>query len=89
MRLVDTGNINNPSLIVLEEIGCEISISPSDEENDLGFWVAKIDGHEFVAGDPLALLGLVTLWKYRGVNWRRPGDEDIYGRVIDETFGDG
>ena len=49
-------NTHNPALITLSELGCSVSILPSDVEGELGFWRAEIDDAEFVADDPLALL---------------------------------
>ncbi|MDD9946327.1 MAG: hypothetical protein OXU20_35105 [Myxococcales bacterium] len=88
MRLVDAPNTYNPALLALKQLGCELRVIPSDDQNDIGLWSARLDGAEFVAGDPLALLGLVALWQHRGVSWKRPDDEDLYDTLLEEAYPD-
>ena len=85
----------NPSLITLREKGYEIGMygptyddGEEPKEEHMGNWWANKDSHEFVAGTPLELLGLVALWEARGDDWCRDNDPDIYSKILDETSTD-
>ena len=45
------------------------------------FWAIK-DGRDFIARDPVALLGLVQIWEEYGEEWQRKGHD--YGDIQDE-----
>jgi len=86
-RLVDAPNVENPCLLVLDSLGYEIGIYPPDDGSEgLGHWYARKDEREFIAGDPLALLGLVSLWLHRGDDWKSGEDEDLQTKIIDQTY---
>ncbi len=94
-RLGDAANTHNPALITLKENGYELGIYPPDEDeekvdvsHEIGFWWAKKQGHEFIAGDPLSLLGLVYIWEHRGDNWRNDDDIDMFDQLLTEVYGD-
>ena len=97
-RLVDTMGTHNPALITLKENGYELGIYPptnedgevdmSPESGVVGIWWAKKQGHEFNADDPLALLGLVSIWEHRGDIWRSDDDIDVYDQLMTEIYGD-
>jgi len=69
---------HNPALLVLESHGYRLGIHPptydaGEEKNhdDIGFWFAVKGNQEFIASDPLSLLGLVSIWESRGNDWPR------------------
>ncbi|TGN99788.1 hypothetical protein PN36_33495 [Candidatus Thiomargarita nelsonii] len=93
--MVDAMNTHNPALITLKEMGYELGIYPPefDEEvevpqTEVGHWWAKKHLHEFVAGDPLSLLGIISIWEHRGDNWINENDVDISDQLLSETYGD-
>ena len=100
-RLVDAMNTHNPSLIALREKGYDLGVYADDSEDEdsnstdgqassetAGYFWARKEDHEFVAGDPLALLGLVAVWEHRGDLWRSDTDADVYGELMENTYGD-
>ena len=96
-RLIDTMGTHNPALITLKEKGYELGIDPPTNEDGevdmspesgVGFFWAKKQEHEFVAGDPLTLLGLVSIWEHRGDIWRRDDDIDVDYQLMTEVYGD-
>lgn len=94
-RIVDAPNTHNPALIALREKGYVLGIYPPDEPDhgegprtEIGHWFARSGDREFVAGDPLALLGLAALWEHRGDNWRRVGDPDIDDEIVAAAYPD-
>ncbi len=92
-RLVDACNTWNPALLVIREKGYHIGIyeptydegeKPSDD--DRGHFYARKASHEFVAGDPLSLLGLITIWESRGEDWSRDDDPEILFDIEEEPW---
>ena len=95
MRLIDAPNTHNPALMVLRSKGYTLSLvpptyDPGEEPDcgDLGHIRAEMNGREFIAGDGLALLGLVALWESRGDVWRDENDSDVLTELISETYSD-
>lgn len=85
----------NPALLVLEANGYELGIYPpsydeGEEPRDdaIGFWFARRDGKEFVAGDPLSLLGVASICEQRGDAWPSPNDRDLYDELLEKHFPD-
>jgi hypothetical protein len=72
MRITAAGNTEVPAYLVLIAEGYEISMT--DNEN-VGPWFAQKDHNCFSASSPLELLGLVSMAKTRGVNWRATDQE--------------
>lgn len=86
---------HNPALLVLEAKGYELGIYPptydegEEAENEtIGFWYARRDGKEFVAGDPLSLLGIASICEHRGDLWPSPNDRDLYDELLEQHFPD-
>jgi len=89
MKLADAMNTYNPALLTIIRKGFDISLLPSKDDNELGNWRATNDSHDFIASDPLKLLGLISIWEVRGENWqKRPEEEDLYNAILDEAFDD-
>lgn len=87
LRLADSMNTYNAALIALRDKGYRIWLEPDEDDEDLGdFWAHK-DGRDFVAADPLRLLGLVAMWEARGDDWHPTQDEpDVYEEVLAEAY---
>lgn len=87
---------HNPALLAIQNKGFELGIYPptydegeeKGDDGEIGFWFARKSGREFIAGDPLSLLGLVAIWEERGDNWDFRNDHDIYDEVLTKTYGD-
>ena len=41
MRIVDAMNTYNPALHVITALGYALEIDPSNDEDSIGFWIAK------------------------------------------------
>ena len=94
-RLVDAANTHNPALVVLREMGFALGIyeptydeGETRSEDDFGHYYARKGDNEFVAGDPLSLLGLVSIWQQRGEQWRRDDDPFIIMELYEEAWPD-
>lgn len=73
MRIVAAGNTIVPAYLVLLEKGYQVSRLRTDDEVET--WLAIKAGEEFVADDPLMLLGLVSLYEIRQEVWPAPDGE--------------
>ena len=72
-RIAAAGNTVVPALLVLSELGFDVTVRTTPERQ----WVVAIRGEEeFVADDPVTVLGLIKLVEVRTWNWRA-SDVDI------------
>ncbi len=75
MRLATAGNTLNPALLVLKARGYQVRVQRSSAHDGEVLLIATREGNEFVAEDPLYLLGLIALWENRGDDWQTRDDE--------------
>jgi hypothetical protein len=67
-------NVFNTALVVLERKGWALRYDKAQ-----GWWFAKKDGWEFLADDPMQLLGLVAIYEHHA-----PKKKEEYWWKIDE-----
>ncbi len=67
-------NVYNTALVILQRKGFAIRFDEPNEE-----WYAKKDGWDFLAEDPIQLLGLVAIYEHQS-----PPEKDEYWWKIDE-----
>ncbi|WLE99133.1 MAG: hypothetical protein QTN59_09900 [Candidatus Electrothrix communis] len=85
--LSDAPNTYNAALLVIKKKGYNIRIDPSDDEYEIGDWVAYNDERQFFAANPLMLLGLVALFDERGEDWqRKSGEDNLYDAILENTY---
>ena len=65
----------NPALLTLKAKGYSVQQLSSSKDGEVDLLMASRDGNEFVAEDPLYLLGLIALWESRGEAWQTRDDE--------------
>ena len=88
IKIGDAMNTYNGALLTLKARQYNVWLEPGDTEEDSGYWHAQRDEAEFIAFDPLRLLGLVALWEQRGNHWeRKPNEGDIYDELLTQTYG--
>lgn len=75
MRIASAANVEVPAILALESIGFIVSSRIISTEHEM-VWTATGKGDEYVAEDPLSLLGLIKLHEVRGDNWQA-SDDDI------------
>ena len=86
MRLADAMNTYNHALAALEARGYAVYLEPDEREDHLGSFWAIQEQRDFIASDPLRLLGLVAMWELFGNQWHSTATQDIYGRVINASI---
>ena len=76
MRIATAGNTVVPALLTLERLGFTVTLTAAPE----ALCVAKRGDDEYMADDPVAVLGLVKLVEVRGPEWRA-SDQEIDGTL--------
>jgi hypothetical protein len=84
-RLADAGNTYNHAFSIIVEKGYKLFLYPSHGETGFDIWATK-DGRDFIATNPLALLGLIEIWERFGDNWRDQDVSDYYDVLMEKTF---
>ena len=89
--LGDNRNVWNTCLAILRKHGYDLSLHSDDPDADLEdcFWIAKKDGYDLWASDPIQLLGLASIHSYHSPGdpptpywWRIDGPD-----IVDELCG--
>jgi len=87
-RIADAANTYNIALRIIKAKGYRIFVLPHANEEDFDFWAIK-GPRQFAGGDPLRLLGLVTIWENTGDDWQsHMPDNDIYDEVLSRACPD-
>jgi hypothetical protein len=73
VKIASAANTIVPAYLALLEKGYRVSRVGVDEREET--WQALKESEEFVAEDPLTLLGLVALYEMRGTAWQAPDVE--------------
>jgi hypothetical protein len=83
MKLAEAMNTYSPALLVLHQLGFQLTVERPRENQKWRTWVARKDDRTFFASDPLVLLGLVSLWQHRGDSWQmKEGENALYDKLI-------
>jgi hypothetical protein len=77
-------NVYNTALVILERKGWSLRYDKSHE-----WWFAKKDGWEFLADDPMQLLGLVSIFEHHAPKqhaeyWWKIDEPDLLRKFIPE-----
>lgn len=93
-RIADAMNTYQYALTLIYQKGYKIFLVPDVREEYLGeYWAIK-DQRDFIADDPLRLLGLIHIWENFGDEWyenpRFPllNDDKILSRALPDTIAD-
>jgi hypothetical protein len=99
VSIASAGNTGNHALDVLHAKGYSVVVYPDASDNGLNRYWATKDGRDFIAPDPVEVLGLVALWEQFGDDWRDQRvpshhdalmgaafPEDDYASLTDEQF---
>ena len=81
VTIATAGNVLVPAYLALREKGYRVTRVVNRREK-AETWRALKPGAEFIAEDPLSLLGLVSLFETRGVSWQAedPEIDDFFER---------
>lgn len=85
-RIADAMNTYDHALTIIKKKGYKIFLYPDEREEFLGdFWTFD-DERDFIASDPLRLLGLITLWENFGDDWQKTKVKGEYDEILDMAF---
>lgn len=90
-RIADAMNTYNPALRIIQSKAYKIFILPDERDDYLGDYWATKGSRDFIASDPLRLLGIIALWEALGDYWwanDKLGNEDVYDRILTRAFPD-
>ena len=76
-RIAAAGNTVVPALLTLEHLGFNVIVRDSPEVQTV---IAVRGGEEYVADDPIEVLGLIKLIEVRTWNWV-PADSEVDNTV--------
>ena len=84
--LSSTAAADNPSLLVLREMGFELQIRCYKKRNGTAYclYIAMMDDCQFTANSGAELLGLVTLWKTYGREWNKQEPDIMTDIIVNE-----
>jgi len=87
-RIADAMNTYNLALSIIKKKGYKIFALGHSNEETFDFWAVK-GNRQFAGGDPLRVLGLISLWENTGDNWQDfIPEEDLYDTVLSRAFSD-
>jgi hypothetical protein len=80
----------NSALRIIKSKGYKIFLYPDARDEFYGnYWAIK-ENRDFIAEDPLQLLGIITIWETNGDNWSgQIGRENVKDEIICKAFPDG
>ena len=95
VSIIDYLNTYNPALRVIRTKGYKVFLFPDDREEFVGkYWAIK-NNRQFIADDPLRLLGIISIWETYGDEWygarnlrtQTPyEDRNLYDEIITRAF---
>lgn len=74
MKIASMANVEVPTILALKSMGFTIASRVVNADQEM-VWTASGKGNEYIAEDPLSLLGLAKLHEIRGDNWKVSDDE--------------
>lgn len=70
-RIADAMNTHKFALQIIFKKGYKVFLVPDEREEYLGDYWAVLNDRDFIAGDPLRLLGLINIWEEFGDDWQK------------------
>ena len=88
-RLSEAPNTYNSALRIIKSKGYKIFLYPDARDEFYGdYWAIK-GNQDFIAEDPLRLLGIITIWETNGESWSgKANSENLYDEIASKAFPD-
>lgn len=87
-RLSAEANTYNPALRIIKSKGYKIFLYPDQSDDLYGTYWAIKENRDFIAEDPLQLLGIITIWETNGDHWSGPNRENVRDKIASNAFPD-
>jgi len=69
MKIASAGNSDTAAYSALIAKGYSLSVRLKSDKKT-GWYIAKLDGHEFIGDSPIETLGLTAMFEQRGEDWK-------------------
>ncbi|WP_299242910.1 hypothetical protein [uncultured Aquimarina sp.] len=87
--IADAMNTYNIALKIIRSKGYKIFLIPDKREKYMGDFCAVKGNRKFIGGDPLRVLGLVSIWENTGDDWQsHMPEEDFYDEILSRAYPD-
>jgi len=88
--IADAMNTYNIALRIVIAKGYKIFLIPDKREDYFGDFCAVKNNRKFIGGDPLRVLGLVSIWENTGDDWQNNdfSKEDVYDKILSRAYPD-
>jgi len=87
-RLSAEINTYNSALQIIKSKGYKIFLYPSESDEFFGTYWAIKENRDFIAEDPLRLLGIITIWETNGDNWSGSERQNLRDEIASKAFPD-
>ncbi len=87
-RLSAEINTYNSALRIIKSKGYKIFLYPSESDEFFGTYWAIKENRDFIAEDPLRLLGIITIWETNGDNWSGSERQNLRDEIASKAFPD-
>ncbi len=85
VKITESMNTYNPTLFTIKNMGYAISLRLNEKKTGIERWVAKKDGSEYVALNPLSLLAVIMVGEMYGEDWRKVDYGNQYDEILDKA----
>ncbi|WP_298545006.1 hypothetical protein [uncultured Aquimarina sp.] len=93
--IADAMNTYNTALKIILSKGYKIFLIPDKREEYFGDFCAVKGNRKFIGGDPLRVLGLVSIWENTGDDWQNShfseqniNEESLYDQILSRAYPD-
>lgn len=85
-RLSAEANTHNAALRIIQSKGYKIFLYPGESDTFYGNYWAIQENRDFIAEDPLQLLGIITIWETNGNNWNGTDRRNLRDVIASRAF---
>ncbi|MDR0454374.1 MAG: hypothetical protein LBH05_06150 [Deferribacteraceae bacterium] len=85
IRIAESMNTYNPVLFTIDKMGYKVFVRLNERKNAIERWVARKEGSEFVAMNPISLLGIIMVGEMYGEDWRKVDYGNKYDEILDKA----
>ncbi|MFD2562900.1 hypothetical protein [Aquimarina rubra] len=93
--IADAMNTYNIALRIILSKGYKVFLIPDKREEYFGDFCAVKDNRKFIGGDPLRVLGLISIWENTGDDWQNSHfseqnvkTESLYDKILSRAYPD-
>ena len=85
IKVTESMNVYDPALFTINNMGYTIFLRLNEKRDNVERWIARKEGSEFVAMNPLSLLGIIMIGELYGEDWRNVDYGNMYDTALDSV----